>query len=228
VAGFVLLWAVVAYLIMPALWRRYVRRRPSLADIPVITHTKTGVPGDPLNVALIGTDEEVVKIMVAAGWIPADPLTFRSSLKIVGATIRRRSYETAPVSDLFLWDRKQDLAFEQPAGKDPRLRHHVRFWRSEKSDWDGRPVWIGGATFDTRVEFSRRTGQVTHRIAADVDTERDKLLTDLKETGDLTEEYIVEGFHQVREGRNGGGDRWHTDGDLYVGVIKAADPSSAR
>jgi hypothetical protein len=220
VAGFVLFWAVVAYLVMPTLWRRYVRRHPSLANVPGITRTKTGVPGDPLNVALIGTEEDVVKILVAAGWHPADPLTSRNSLRIVGATLLRRPYVAAPVSDLFLWGRKQDLAFEQPVGHDPRLRHHVRFWRSEKTDWEGRPIWVGGATFDKRVELSRRTGQVTHRIAAEVDAERDKLLADLKETGDLAEEYVVEGFHQVREGRNGGGDRWHTDGNLYVGVIK--------
>ena len=113
VAGFVLIWAVVAYLVMPPLWKRYVRRHPALSDIPGITHTKTGVPGDPLNVALIGTEEQVAKIMVAAGWHPADPLTFRSSAKIVGATVLRRPYVDAPVSDLFLWGRKQDLAFEQ-------------------------------------------------------------------------------------------------------------------
>jgi hypothetical protein len=226
VAGFVLSWAVVAYLVMPTLSKRYVRRHPWLADIPNITHAKTGVPGDPLNVALIGTEEEVVRIMVAAGWDPADPLTFHSSLRIVGATVLRRPYGNAPVSDLFLFGRKQDHAFEQPVGHDPRLRHHVRFWRAEKAAGDGRPVWVGGATFDQRVELSRRTGQVTHRIAADVDAERDKLLADLKETGHLLEEYAVEGFHQVCEGRNGGGDPWHTDGNLSVAVVKPPAPSS--
>jgi len=31
----------------------------------------------------------------------------------------------------------------------------------------------------------------------------------------------VSGFHTIREGRNGGGDPWHTDGRLFVGVIAA-------
>ena len=26
--------------------------------------------------------------------------------------------------------------------------------------------------------------------------------------------------HDVREGRNGGGDPWHTDGKLFVGLLK--------
>jgi hypothetical protein len=34
----------------------------------------------------------------------------------------------------------------------------------------------------------------------------------------------VDGFHQIRAGKNAGGDPWHTDGNLYVGVIKPANP----
>jgi hypothetical protein len=173
-----------------------------------------------LNVGLIGTKAEVMKIMVAAKWYPADPLTLRSCLEIAGATVLRRPYDDAPVSNLYLFGRKEDLAFEQPVGHDPRRRHHVRFWRSDKVDPDGRPVWMGSATYDKKVGLSHTTGQVTHHIADDLDAERDHLLHDLQETGGLAEVYVKEGFQKTREGRNGGGDRWHTDGDLHVGVIK--------
>ena len=30
----------------------------------------------------------------------------------------------------------------------------------------------------------------------------------------------MDGFHKIREGKNGGGDPWHTDGNLDAGVIK--------
>jgi hypothetical protein len=30
----------------------------------------------------------------------------------------------------------------------------------------------------------------------------------------------MDNFHKVREGKNGGGDPWQTDGNLHVGVIK--------
>ena len=81
------------------------------------------------------------------------------------------------------------------------------------------PVWIGSATYDERVGFSHRTGQITHHIAADVDAERNHLFGTLQETGDLSETYFVDDFHKTLEGRNGGGDAWHTDGRLEVGVI---------
>jgi hypothetical protein len=223
-AFMLLLYLGASYLLMPAYWKHYSRRHPALRDLPGITHTGSGIPADPLNVALFGTRAEVLKIMIAAKWDPADPLTFRSCLGIATATVLRRPYADAPVSNLYLWGRKEDLAFEQPVGRDPKQRHHVRFWRSAKLDADGRPVWMGAAIYDRRVGFSRTTGQITHHTAADIDTERDKLFNDLKQTGRLEEEYIVPLFHKVLTGRNGGGDPWHTDGNLYVGVIRPATP----
>jgi len=212
-------WLVVAYLILPALWRRSALHHPALDGAPCICHTKDGIPGDPLNVALIAHEEELAKAMLAAGWDAADPITLRTSLRIAGGTVLRRSYTDAPVSNLYLWNRKQDLAFEQPVGNDPRRRHHVRFWRSDQLDDQGRPLWFGGATYDVCVGFSLRTGQITHHIQADVDAERAKLLDDLQKIRAIAEIRWVDDFNSQREGRNGGGDRYYTDGRLPVSLI---------
>jgi hypothetical protein len=221
--GVLLIWAAAAYLLAPALWKRYVRRHPSLEDVPGVAYTAAGIPADPINVALIGTKAQVIKIMLAAKWYPADPLTFRSSVQIAVASVFKRPDEDAPVSSEYLFGRKQDLAFEQAVGDNPRHRHHIRMWETDKRDPDGRPVWVGAAIFDKRVGLSRTTGQITHETAPDVDAERDLLFADLKRTGDLSEFEIIEGFHKVREGRNGEGNRWYTDGNLYLGVIKPED-----
>jgi len=217
--GFLLLYVVVAYLLMPLIWTRYAHRHPSLEDIPRITYTLDHIPGDPLNVALIGTETELKKIMLAAKWYPADALTLKSCLEMADAAVLKRRYVDAPVSNLYFEGRKEDLAFEQAVGDSPRHRHHVRFWRMDKVDTDGRPVWIGSAVYDERVGLSRTTGEVTHVTSPDVDAERDYLFHDLEQTGDLQEHYVVDDFHKIREGRNGGGDAWHTDGRLFVGVI---------
>ncbi len=214
-------WGAVAYLVMPDYWKRYVRKHPSLADVPGVTRTSDGMPGDPINVALVGTKESVVKALAAAKWFPADPLSIKSDLKIAEATVLKRPYDTAPVSDLFLFGRKEDLAYEQPVGDDPRQRHHVRFWETSKRDGDGRPIWVGAAIYDTRVGLSHETGEITHHTGPDIDAERDHLFDDLKRGGDLVETYAIDGFHTEKTGRNGGGDPWHTDGELYVGVTKS-------
>ena len=52
----------------------------------------------------------------------------------------------------------------------------------------------------------------------------------LAQTNGLAETYKVPGFHIQLEGKNGGGDRWFTDGALWVGVIRedfAADGNLA-
>lgn len=216
-----LVYVAVAYVAMPEFWIQYALYHPSFDDVPRITRTAADIPGDPLNVALIGTEAELKKIMLAASWHPADPLTFRSCVKIASATVLRRPYDDAPVSNLYLWGRKEDLAFEQPVGSNPRQRHHVRFWRSEELAPDGRPVWIGAATYDRSVGFSHTTGQITHHIAPDIDTERDHLTATLQQTGDLRDTFAVDGFHSILKGRNGGGDPWSTDGNLAVGIISA-------
>jgi LssY C-terminus len=214
-------YLAVAYVTMPIFWMDYTHHHPSLADIPNITHTADGIPGDPLNVTLIGTEIDLKRIMLAAQWYPADPLSLRSRLEIASAAVFEHPYDDAPVSNLYLWGRKEDLAFEQPVGIDPRQRHHVRFWRSDKLDPDGRPAWVGAAIFDRRVGLSHTTGQITHHTAPDIDAERDKLFADLQHTGDLSEVFFVDGFRQLRQGRNGGGDPWFTDGRFEVGVIRA-------
>jgi hypothetical protein len=220
VSGLLLTYLLFAYVLVPGMWKRYASRHPALDDMPRITRTRSDIPGDPLNIGLVGMEVNVKQIMLAAGWHPADSLTLRSCVGIAGATVLRRSYEDAPVSNLYLWGRKQDLAFEQPAGNDPRKRHHVRFWRSESVDEEGRPLWAGAATFDEKVGVSHTTGQITHHIAADVDAERDHLLRTLEQTGNLANVFTHEGFHETREGKNGGSDRWRTDGRLIVGWLQ--------
>ena len=214
------IWAVAAYLFLPWWWRVHVRRHPALYYAPTVTHTHNGIPGDPLNIALIGTEDEVVSAMCAAGWSPADPITPKSSLRIISSTLRDKPYEDAPVSDLMLFGHKQDFAFEQMVGDSPDKRHHVRFWRSPVANHRYQPLWLGAATFDTRVGLSHTTGQVTHHVGPDIDAERDLIVSNLRAAGALQDEYWVNDFQAKRTGKNGGGDPWHTDGRLAVAVLK--------
>jgi hypothetical protein len=217
--GIIGVYFLVAYLLVPRLWLRYAHRHPGLEDIPRVTHTADDIPADPLNVALIGSEADLKTIMVAARWYPANPLTLRSCLEIASATVLKRPYDEAPVSSLYLFDRKEDLAFEKPVGDNPRHRHHVRFWKSDEPGDDGQVVWVGAAVYDKSVGLSHTTGQITHHTDPNVDAERDQLFHDLEKTGDLGPVIVVNDFHTVREGRNGEGDRWYTDGNLWQGTI---------
>ena len=78
---------------------------------------------------------------------PTDPVTLRSSARIVGDVLARRAYPTAPVSDLLYDARRQDISFQKPSGVSPSRRHHVRFWKVLDHGDDRLPVWLGAATY---------------------------------------------------------------------------------
>jgi hypothetical protein len=219
IGGLILIWLVASYLLVPVAWEYYASHHPAFDDNPRVTETGDHHPGDPLNVALLGTEAEVKQIMQAAKWYPAAALGLESDLRIGADTILSRPDDQAPVSNLYLFGRKEDLAFEQPVGDNPRHRHHVRFWRTAATSGDGRPKYLGAAVYDEKVGLSRTTGQITHVTAPDVDAERDYLFKCLEGTKRLAEQYEVNDFHKNRSGLNGGGDPWETDGKLYVGVI---------
>lgn len=213
-----LVYLMLAYLTLPALWRHH-EHEPGLASLPMVTRTASGIPGDALNVGLVGSQEDVLRAMHEAGWFPADPITLRTSIRIVGSVLLDRPYRDAPVSSLYYEGRKEQLAFEKPAGRSADRRHHVRLWQVLASGEDGRPVWLGSATFDRGVGLSHDTGQVTHHIAPDIDAERDLLMHDLGEAGLVRNFFQISGIGPTLFGRNGEGDPYYTDGEIDVATL---------
>src|SRR5207244_10721733 len=53
------LYLSVAYVLVPAGWRFH-NRRHALDDAPTRTRTADGIAGDPVNLALVGTETELV------------------------------------------------------------------------------------------------------------------------------------------------------------------------
>lgn len=214
-AACALLYGAVAYLILPAAWSHH-EHQPGLANKPMVTRTKQGIPGDALNVGLVGDRTDVIRAMHEAGWYPADPITMKSSLEIIGSVLFDRPDKDAPVSPLYYDGRVEDFAFEKPDGRSADRRHHVRFWQVLDSGKEGRPVWLGSVTFDRGVGISHYTGQVTHHIAPDIDKERDGLIDDLKAAHVVEAIYRVSGIGPTLNGRNGEGDRYWTDGEVWI------------
>jgi hypothetical protein len=210
----------LAYGVLPWLWWADERRHhPALDAAPKVTRNADGIPGDPLNVGLVGGQAEVVNGMLTAGWRPADAVTFRSSLEIAASVLLDRPDPDAPVSPLYVFGRKQDLAFEREVGSSADRRHHVRWWQAERLDDAGVPLWIGSASFDVGAGLSRLTGQITHHIDPDVDAERDRLMGDLERAGLLARQYDSPGVGATDAGRSAEGDRYFTDGMVHVGVL---------
>lgn len=221
----ILFWGVAAYLTLPRLHR-------ILSDIYVPnyfigrTRTSDGLLGDPVNVAFRGTELQLHQAMRKAGWTLADELTLESAWWIITSTVRRRSYPEAPVSPLLLFGRQQDFAYQQEVDGNPGKRHHIRFWRCPDG-WllpgGHRVDWLAAATYDRAVGFSLFTLQITHKIDADIDVERDYVTSSILQSVPGTELTLLKDFTTGYHSRNGGGDTIHTDGDLPVVELAEAD-----
>lgn len=222
VISFIGLWFVTAYVFLPR-----IHRRLSKIYLPnyFIGRVKTadGLLGDPVNIALNGTQKKLITAMKAAGWTQADDLNWRSTLKMISASVLHKSYPNAPVSSLFLFNRRQDVAFQQEVNNTPHKRHHVRFWGTPSGWWlpgGHRADWLGAATYDRSVGFSALTGQITHKIEEDTDIERDYVVSTLSNARQIDSVTVVEHFTSGYHDRNGGGDQIKTDGSLPFITLK--------
>jgi hypothetical protein len=191
-----LTYAIAAYIILP----RFVRMGLKILQrkrVPRYTLTGDGLPGDPVNLALIGTFQQLRSAFATAGWSEADRLGIASSARMVRAFVFNSAYPTAPFSTLYLLGRGQDIGFQKAIDNSPRKRHHVRFWalsltRAEStvrtaSFWlnadrppeDARVLWVGAGTRDTGFSLTRLTFQITHATDPDTNVERDYIIADL-------------------------------------------------
>lgn len=223
-------WALVAYLVLP-------RLQTLLTSVYVPgyfiarTRTSDGLLGDPVNLAVDGTARQIHEAMMACGWVLADDVTLRSSWGIVVSSVFRRSYPAAPVSPLRLFGRMQCLAYQKEVEGNAAQRHHVRFWRCPDG-WllpgGHRVQWLGAGTYDRAVGLSMFTLQVTHKIDADIDVERDFIVASIRYHVPAAEVTRLENFSTGYHSRNGGGDAIHTDGDLPVVDLRAVSVPEAR
>ena len=212
------LYALAAYIVLPAAWKHH-ERQPGLSAKSAVTCTAQNIPGDPINVGFVGDHDDLVCAMHEAGWFAADDVTLRTCVRIIGSVLLDRPYSTAPVSPLFYDGRVQDLTYQKADGVSADRRHHVRLWRVLEAGAEGRPIWLGASTFDRGVGLSHYTAQVTHRIAPQIDQEREFLLGDLKTAGMVRSQYSVSGVGPTLTARNGEGNPYHTDGDIWIAEL---------
>ena len=97
-------YGIAAYIILPRAVRmglKILQRK----SVPRFTITGDGLPGDPVNLALTGTLQQLRAAFATAGWSEADRLGWKSSWRMVRAFVFKSSYPTAPFSTLYLFGR---------------------------------------------------------------------------------------------------------------------------
>lgn len=191
-----LTYGIAAYIVLPRAVRmglKILQRK----SVPSFTTTGDGLPGDPVNLALVGTLQQLRAAFATVGWSEADRLSLASSWRMIRAFVLKSPYPTAPFSTLYLFGRGQDIGFQKAIDNSPRKRHHIRFWalslaRAEDtagtaSFWlntdrppdDACVLWVGAGTKDTGLSLTQLTFQITHATDSDTNAERDHIIAEL-------------------------------------------------
>jgi hypothetical protein len=184
-----------------------------LQDAPQRASGKDGKPGDPLNLVVIGNISEIREVFKQAGWGEAERKTGKAVWDTVRAVAGDQGFGRAPVSDLYLFGHREDLAFEKVLNTFLK-RHHLRLWRTAATTPAGREIWLGAATHDTGLDV--HPGVVSHQIDPDLDAERTKVGADLRVTGRVAAEQLATPPNPLSQGLTATGGTWKTDGRLLV------------
>jgi len=180
--------------------------------LPARTESIIGTPQEPVSIILSAPDDAaLLDIMAAAGWRVSDPPTMRTLSRAAVAAWLDRPYDTAPITPIFWNGWPQDFGFEASVPAEGlRQRHHARFWRVPIQATGGPQVYVGTASFDSGIKWG-----LTHRIAPNVDAERDLLTADLLRS----ERVRQDGWANLVApllGQNVVGDPFFTDGRAAV------------
>ena len=189
-----------------------------LADAPKRAESKDNHPGDPINLVFVGTAQEIEQAFHQAGWTEPKKKNQKSIWKTAEAVINDEGYDAAPVSDLYLFGRKEDLAFEKTLNTFNK-RHHLRLWQTQATAPDGRPLWLAAATHDIGIDV--HPGVVSHATDPNLDDERAQVGFDLIGGGGVQAAELVAPPNPLSKGMTATGGAWHTDGRLFVIDLKA-------
>jgi hypothetical protein len=169
--------------------------RVHLEELPCCAMDDDGEEfGDPLNVVLIGDSGEVLTALTRSGWSFTHRISLATVGRLAGATLGGDPYPVAPVSNLYLFGRKQDFALQR-ARRTISQRNHTRFWLAPFT-FRERQVWVGQVSRDIGIKVTPDSPTLTtHIIDPEVDLTREYLLHSLLDAG------LVAGFGFVSGSR---------------------------
>jgi hypothetical protein len=191
-----------------------------LSKIPRRVSDPAKNPGDMVNVLIVGTQDQVVQVFTAAGWVQVDKTVGNTALNALVGSLEKKDYLTMPMSTLFLFDRAQDYGFAHAEPVRVAMsRNHLRVWKSPYVI-EGRLLWCIAATHDIGFERDQRNNGVTHKIDPAIDGEREYVNGTLSGTGLVMQRDHVTPADALTTAKTATGGEFHSDGRILVLVLK--------
>jgi hypothetical protein len=204
--------------------------RAALEALPSCVINKDGSKnGDPINLVIVGGLDDAFPALVRRGWSPTEQKWSGAIWRMVTSALSGEPYVNAPVSDLYLFGRAQDLAL-QKARDTIHQRNHLRLWLAAMR-YHGKSVWVGQISRDIGVRLTIHSPTfTTHKIDPDVDEARTALTEDMAYSQSLVKLGLVKGVGAAPQSaprENLTTDPYYTDGYREVLVFDHAPRSLA-
>ncbi len=198
--------------------------RKKLEELPCCTTNKKATKqGDPLNIVIIGNPVPAITAFLARKWDVTEEMTGGAKWRTVKSFMLGSKYRYSPISSLFVFGRRQDIAL-QKARDNIHQRNHLRLWLTHLS-WNGKTVAIGQISRDIGVRYTTKSPTIsTHKIDPQVDEARTYLMEDLLLSGHVEAIGYVGGVGVASPEaprHNLTGDPYYTDGKRAVIVLSS-------
>ena len=186
--------------------------------IPTRTTTTNKVPADLINLAFVGSREQIVDAFHSAGWVNSDTFNRHAFMRDFYAFLNNSGYPQMPMRSFLLDGEPADMNWQKSLNSYGR-RDHLRMWEWTDSA-NSKTVWLSSSTHDTGAALSLSHHQFVHHISPDIDEERSKVIRDLTAAGCVQSVHLIQrrGVPTFTESYNG--DPVRTDGSLAVIELK--------
>jgi LssY C-terminus len=183
-----------------------------LLTLPERSVTRKGQPSDMVNLAFLGSEEEIERAFRAAGWTYGDSVSTLSVLREMRALSSLNNYSHLPITKQWLSGQASDFTL-QKSFDSYQKREHIRFWNESQLEPD---LWVSGAIRETSAAWSFRKRKFIHHVDADLAAERETVLRDLSLTGCVDNIYRLQRPDMPGRLKNAGGDTLWSDGRIAV------------
>ncbi len=189
---------------------------------PARSTTVKDVGADLVNLAFVGSQEQVQTAFRTAGWRSADPVSKHSFARNFYALLNNSGYPQEPMMTFLLNGKPQDMNWQKSLNSYGR-RDHLRIWQWTP-EGATEPVWVSSSTHDTDAVLSVKYKGFVHHISPDIDVERAKVIRDLNFAGCVQSVTYVARPGSSNLTQNATGDPVRTDGSIAVVRLKTCEP----
>ena len=190
-----------------------------LDTLPKYSQSISGGKMDPMNLIFIGHESQLKLRFKQAGWHRANAASPIYLMYGALTVLLGKSHQKGPFTPHYINIGLQDFAFQKLTREQSfKRRHHIRVWKTGIELTTGDPVWVGAASFDSKLKVQFKPPWIHHFLDPDLDHEREYIVRDLVQAGSthLKPVAMTKVIFASEPVKNASGNVYFTDGSAQM------------